>query len=344
MGLPTPARTLGERTSAVCIMSRAASTAFGVEPSRSCRHNRVMARTATEGIHPALRHFHPPLRHWFCQMFDGPTAAQAEAWPALPADATPCSWPRPGSGKTLAAFLVAIDRIMFDPAAREAARGVRVLYVTPLKALGVDIERNLRAPLAGVRAIAEREGTPYHLPRVGVRSGDTPPRDRHQLRREPPDILITTPESLYLMLTSRAREILLPVDTLIVDEIHSLVANKRGAHLFVSLGTIGDVASRGPAVAAAAATHRVVGDAAAAGGNRSAVGRRRSDLQPRGATASEAGGDRGGRPRKAARSADRGAGRGHGAAGGAAWRSRVPPRPGRRCRPSGRPSIRGWSS
>ena len=112
---------------------------------------------------------------------------------------------------------------------------MRVLYVSPLKALGVDVERNLRSPIAGVRAAAERDGIIYHVPSVGVRSGDTPAAERHRLNREPPEILITTPESLYLILTSRARDTLRTVDTVIVDEIHSLVGTKRGSHLFVSL-------------------------------------------------------------------------------------------------------------
>ncbi len=120
-------------------------------------------------------------------------------------------------------------------------RGVRVLYISPLKALGVDVERNLQSPLVGVRAVADREQIPYHLPSVGVRSGDTPAVERARLRREPPDILITTPESLYLMLTSRARETLRDVETVIVDEIHSMVGTKRGVHLFLSLERLEDL-------------------------------------------------------------------------------------------------------
>jgi ATP-dependent Lhr-like helicase len=114
-------------------------------------------------------------------------------------------------------------------------RGVRVLYISPLKALAVDVDRNLRAPLVGIQAVAEREGVPFTLPRVAVRSGDTSAADRREIVRHPPDILITTPESLYLLLTSQAREILADVETVIVDEIHAVAATKRGAHLFLTL-------------------------------------------------------------------------------------------------------------
>ena len=124
---------------------------------------------------------------------------------------------------------------MFEGLAEERPQGIRTLYISPLKALGVDVERNLRSPLAGVRVAALQEEVEHHVPTVGVRSGDTPASERTKIQRDPPDILITTPESLYLMLTSRAREILTTVDTVIIDEIHSMVATKRGAHLFVSL-------------------------------------------------------------------------------------------------------------
>jgi ATP-dependent Lhr-like helicase len=137
-----------------------------------------------------------------------------------------------GSGKTLAAFLAALDRLMFAPAAEP---GVRLLYVSPLKALGVDVERNLRAPIAGIRAAAERMRTPYREPSTTLRSGDTPARERAQFRKAPSDILITTPESLYLLLTSRAAEHLHAVETVIIDEIHALLGTKRGAHLALSL-------------------------------------------------------------------------------------------------------------
>src|SRR5437870_11094854 len=123
---------------------------------------------------------------------------------------------------------------MFTPVPDERAR-CRVLYVSPLKALAVDVERNLRAPLAGIAAHAERTGAAFHLPQVGIRTGDTPASERARMLRAPPDVLITTPESLYLLLTSQARETLRSVETVIVDEIHAMVAGKRGAHLFLSL-------------------------------------------------------------------------------------------------------------
>jgi ATP-dependent Lhr-like helicase len=182
----------------------------------------------------ALTTFHPVLGRWFRQTFVTPTPVQNQAWPLIAAGRNTLLLAPTGSGKTLAAFLVAIDRIMFGAVPADAS-GVRVLYISPLKALGVDVERNLRSPLVGVRSLAAAEGVVHYVPRVGVRSGDTSARERHELQRHPPDILITTPESLYLMLTSRARAMLRTVDTLIVDEIHSLVSNKRGAHLFLSL-------------------------------------------------------------------------------------------------------------
>jgi ATP-dependent Lhr-like helicase len=182
----------------------------------------------------ALDGLHAPVRAWFEASFASPTRAQALGWPGiLNGDSTLLLAPT-GSGKTLAAFLTSIDRLMFTTPPPPAER-LRVVYISPLKALGVDVERNLRSPLAGIAAHAERAGTPFHLPTVGIRSGDTPPKERAQLSRHPPDILITTPESLYLVLGSRARETLRSVETVVVDEIHSLVASKRGAHLFLSL-------------------------------------------------------------------------------------------------------------
>jgi len=190
---------------------------------------------STFDVHGGSDFFHPTLRRWFSEAFSAPTAAQTLAWPAIAGGHSTLLLAPTGSGKTLAAFLVAIDRIMFTPPPAKADQGVRVLYVSPLKALGVDVERNLRSPLAGVRVAAERDGITYHVPTVGVRSGDTPAAERHRLNRDPPEILITTPESLYLILTSRARDTLRTVQTVIIDEIHSLVGNKRGSHLFLSL-------------------------------------------------------------------------------------------------------------
>jgi ATP-dependent Lhr-like helicase len=183
--------------------------------------------------------FHEPVTRWFEGSFPSPTRAQALGWPPILRGESTLLLAPTGSGKTLAAFLTAIDRLMFTPPPSKKAH-CRVVYVSPLKALAVDVERNLRAPLAG---IAQRGGA-LHLPAVGIRTGDTPASERAQMLRAPPDILITTPESLYLMLTSQARELLRSVETVIVDEIHSLVATKRGAHLFVSLERLQWLAQR----------------------------------------------------------------------------------------------------
>ncbi|TMA16443.1 MAG: DEAD/DEAH box helicase, partial [Deltaproteobacteria bacterium] len=183
--------------------------------------------------------FNDPVQRWFEASFPAPTRAQALGWPPIIAGESTLLLAPTGSGKTLAAFLTAIDRLMFTPVPAKKER-CRVVYVSPLKALAVDVERNLRAPLAGIAA----QGGALHLPQVGIRTGDTPAGERAQMARTPPDILITTPESLYLLLTSQAREILRSVETVIVDEIHSLVATKRGAHLFLSLERLQQQAGR----------------------------------------------------------------------------------------------------
>ncbi|MBU3706909.1 MAG: DEAD/DEAH box helicase, partial [Mycobacterium sp.] len=174
--------------------------------------------------------FSPLTRRWFTGTFPTPTPAQAEAWSAIAdGDHTLVIAPT-GSGKTLAAFLWAIDQL-----AHSGGTGTRVLYVSPLKALAIDVERNLRTPLAGIARIAARDGAGAPDISVGVRSGDTPPAARRQLITNPPDILITTPESLFLMLTSAARDTLAHVQTVIVDEVHAVAGTKRGAHLALSL-------------------------------------------------------------------------------------------------------------
>lgn len=178
--------------------------------------------------------FQAPTRHWFQSVFGAPTSAQSLGWPALSAGRSTLLLAPTGSGKTLAAFLVALDRLLFGPPPKDGGR-CRVLYVSPLKALGVDVEKNLQVPLIGIRQTAEAQGVPYHPVEVGVRSGDTPAKDRARLARNPPDILITTPESLYLLLTSLAAQHLAHVETVIIDEIHALVPTKRGAHLALSL-------------------------------------------------------------------------------------------------------------
>jgi ATP-dependent Lhr-like helicase len=168
----------------------------------------------------ALAAFSPETRSWFERTFAGPTPAQALGWPAIASGEHTLIQAPTGSGKTLAAFLYGIDRLSPSP-----GQGLRLLYVSPLKALNYDIERNLRGPLAGLQSQL----------RVAVRTGDTPQKERQRMLREPPDILITTPESLFLMLTSQAREILTGVETLILDEVHAVAGTKRGAHLALSV-------------------------------------------------------------------------------------------------------------
>lgn len=181
----------------------------------------------------ALSHFSTPVRDWFRATFSAPTAAQEGAWESIRNGNNTLIIAPTGSGKTLAAFLWALDTLHREHEAGTAG-GTRILYISPLKALGADVERNLRAPLTGItRLSGNNTGEPSIS--VGVRSGDTPARERRQLISNPPDILITTPESLYLMLTSAARNTLTGVTTVIVDEIHNLAATKRGAHLAVSL-------------------------------------------------------------------------------------------------------------
>lgn len=181
----------------------------------------------------ALHRFTGLTREWFTGTFEAPTAAQTQAWQAIADGDNTLVIAPTGSGKTLAAFLWAIDQLASAAGPRTA--GTRVLYISPLKALAVDVERNLRTPLTGIRRIAERRGTPAPEISVGVRSGDTPPARRRELVTRPPDILITTPESLFLMLTSAARDTLASVQTVIVDEVHAVAATKRGSHLALSL-------------------------------------------------------------------------------------------------------------
>lgn len=211
----------------------------------------------------AMGQFSRPTREWFMGAFAEPTPAQQGAWAAISSGSHALVVAPTGSGKTLAAFLWALDRLLVSgaalpaelpgledtpagstggsraaakqPRARKPKRKTRVLYISPLKALGVDVERNLRSPLIGITQTAKRLELPAPLITVGVRSGDTPASDRRALLSNPPDILITTPESLFLMLTSRARETLTEVDTVIVDEVHAVAGTKRGAHLAVSL-------------------------------------------------------------------------------------------------------------
>jgi ATP-dependent Lhr-like helicase len=178
--------------------------------------------------------FHSAVTEWFRASFAEATAPQKRGWPPIARGESTLILAPTGSGKTLTAFLWSLNRLMFEPAPEEARR-CRVLYISPLKALAVDVERNLRAPLAGISNRALAAGAPFHTPAIAVRTGDTPAAERAKFQRSPADILITTPESLFLLLTSNAHEGLKSVETVIVDEIHALVSTKRGAHLSLSL-------------------------------------------------------------------------------------------------------------
>ncbi len=209
-----------------------------------------MVRNASD----PLDHFSQPTREWFAESFAAPTRAQVLGWPAIAAGGHVLLHAPTGSGKTLAAFLACLDRLFAEqPRGRPS---VRVLYVSPLKALTYDVERNLRSPLAGIRRTAEREGVQLREISVGSRTGDTPAEVRRRFAKQPPDILVTTPESLYLILTSQAREALRGVETVIVDEVHAIAGTKRGAHLALSLERLNALTAKPPQRIGLSATQR----------------------------------------------------------------------------------------
>jgi len=180
--------------------------------------------------------FHPLIEDWFRQKFAAPTEPQRLGWPEIAARRDTLIASPTGTGKTLAAFLACLDRLVKQAAAGTLSDRTEVVYVSPLKALGNDVQKNLEQPLAELRALAEQRGTPLPEIRVAVRSGDTPAFERQKMLKHPPHILITTPESLYILLTAgRARTMLRTTDTLIVDEIHAVADDKRGSHLSISL-------------------------------------------------------------------------------------------------------------
>ncbi len=179
-----------------------------------------------------LAPFSAATRRWFEASFEGPTPAQAGGWEAIAGGENALICAPTGSGKTLASFLWGIDKLAREP---ELGTGVKLVYISPLKALSYDIERNLRAPLRGIGADIS----------VGLRTGDTPQKDRRAMAKTPPDILITTPESLYLMMSSSVREILTGVEAVIVDEIHAVAQTKRGSHLVLTLERLDHMVARG---------------------------------------------------------------------------------------------------
>ena len=241
----------------------------------SSRHSRL--RSAQRAIcQPdsaiaALDLFSAPVRDWFSTSFPAPTQAQEQGWPAIASGEHTLILAPTGSGKTLAAFLWGIDRLMTTPPPSDRER-TRLLYISPLRALAVDVEKNLRSPLVGIGHAADRAGVAVTIPTVGSRTGDTPANERRQLVRHPPDLLITTPESLYLMLTSAARDTLVNVEAVIIDEIHALAATKRGSHLALTLERLEQRCARPPQRIGLSATQRPLGEIATFLGGYSAPG------------------------------------------------------------------------
>ncbi len=208
-------------------------TKVSAKKARAKGNSMKAAGEGVPGANAVLSLFHPITAKWFLQALGTPTAPQVEGWPAIAKGESTLVLAPTGTGKTLTAFLWCLNKSMF--CTPQSQRGCRVVYVSPLKALAVDVEKNLQFPLAGIAELAKSEGVAFRTPEISVRTGDTSQKERARFRRSPGEILITTPESLYLLLTSGAAEGLRTVETVIVDEIHALVPTKRGAHLALSL-------------------------------------------------------------------------------------------------------------
>jgi ATP-dependent helicase Lhr and Lhr-like helicase len=236
-----------------------------------------------------LASFAPATADWFRASFDAPTPAQQQGWPAIAGGQHALICAPTGSGKTLAAFLWCLDRLIGTPPPEDPTARLRVLYISPLKALVHDVERNLRAPLTGIAQAAERRGEQPPEVRVGMRTGDTPAEERRAFGRRPPDILVTTPESLYLLLTSQAREALRGVEWVIVDEIHALAGTKRGAHLALSLERLEALTARPPQRIGLSATQRPLSVVAGFLGGRAAPRPGQASGEPRPVTIVDAG-------------------------------------------------------
>ncbi len=231
--------------------------------------------------------FHPAVTEWFDGAFDRPTRPQRQGWPVIARGESTLILAPTGTGKTLTAFLWCLNRLMFEPEPPKTGR-CRVLYISPLKALAVDVERNLRAPLAGIASLARARGDDFRVPTMALRTGDTPASDRARFQREPADILITTPESLFLLLTSNARERLRTIETVIVDEIHALVSTKRGAHLALSLERLEHLLARPAQRIGLSATQRNLDEIARFLGGAVPATRRAGATRPRKAASAAA--------------------------------------------------------